>query len=70
MKYAVVYEKTGTGYSAYLPDIPGCIAAGGSLEETAQLMHEALEMHLEALKEDGEPVPEPSTVADYVQVSA
>ena len=70
MKYAVVYEKTSTGYSAYAPDVPGCIAAGSTLEETEQLMREALEMHIEAMKEDGETIPEPSSVANYILVSA
>ena len=70
MKYAVVYEKTSTGYSAYAPDVPGCIAAGSTLEETERLMREALEMHIEAMKEDGETIPEPSSVANYILVSA
>jgi predicted RNase H-like HicB family nuclease len=46
-KYAIIYEKTATGYSAYVPDLPGCIAAGSSLEQTAELMQGAIEMHLE-----------------------
>ena len=70
MRYAVIYEKTSTGYSAYAPDLPGCIAAGGTREETERLMREAIEMHLQGLKEDGEPVPEPTTVADYIHASA
>lgn len=70
MRYAVIYEKTSTGYSAYAPDIPGCIAAGGTRKETESLMREAIEMHLEGLKEDGEPVPQPTTVADYIHASA
>jgi predicted RNase H-like HicB family nuclease len=70
MKYAVVFEKTETGYSAYAPDVPGCVAAGVTLEETSTLMREALEMHLEALKEDGDAIPEASSVADYISVSA
>ena len=69
MRYVVIYEKTSTGYSAYAPDIPGCIAAGGAREETELLMREAIEMHLQGLKEDGEPVPEPTTVADYIHAS-
>ena len=70
MRYAVIYEKISTGYSAYAPDLPGCIAAGGTREETERLMREAIEMHLQGLKEDGEPVPEPTTVADYIHASA
>lgn len=66
MKYAVVYEKTNTGYSAYVPDLPGCIAAAASLQATELLMREAIEMHLHAMKEDGDPIPEPTTVTDYI----
>jgi len=70
MKYAVIYEKTGTGYSAYAPDLPGCVAAGPTLEDAAELMRGAVEMHLEAMREDGDPIPEPTTVADYIAVPA
>lgn len=59
----VLIEKTETGYSAYAPDLPGCVAAGGSLEETEQLMHEALEMHIEDMATQGEPIPEATHVA-------
>lgn len=69
MKYAVVYQKTKTGYSADVPDLPGCIAAGDTLEETAELIRGAIEMHLQGMREDGEPIPEPSTVTDYVTVA-
>lgn len=69
VKYAVIYEKTATGYSAYAPDLPGCAAAGASLQQTADLMREAVEMHLSAMREDGEPIPEPTTEADYIAVS-
>ena len=68
MKYAVLYEKTGTGYSAHVPDLPGCIATGSTLEETEQRMREAIEMHLEGMREDGDPIPEPSTIANYITV--
>jgi predicted RNase H-like HicB family nuclease len=66
MRYAVLFEKTDTGYSAYVPDLPGCIAAGDTLEETAQLMREAIGFHLDGMREDGEPIPEPRTIAEYV----
>ena len=56
MKYAVIYEKTATGYSA-APDIPGCIAAGVTLTETAELMRGAIELHLETMREDGDTLP-------------
>jgi predicted RNase H-like HicB family nuclease len=70
MKYAVIFEKTGTGYSAYVPDLPGCIAAGANLDETAALIREAVEMHVETMREDGDSIPEPTTVADYVALPA
>ena len=70
MKFAVIYEKTESGFSAYAPDLPGCIAAGATLAETQQLMREAVEMHLEGMREDGDPIPEPKAITDYVTVSA
>jgi predicted RNase H-like HicB family nuclease len=66
MKYLVIYEKTATGYSAYVPDLPGCITTGPTLEQTERLMREAVEMHMEGMREDGLPVPEPTTKADYI----
>jgi predicted RNase H-like HicB family nuclease len=69
MRYAVIYEKSGNGYAAYVPDLPGCIAAGDTLAEVADLMHTAIEMHLEGMREDGEPIPAPSTWAELVEVS-
>jgi predicted RNase H-like HicB family nuclease len=65
MKYLVIYESTATGYSAYAPDLPGCITTGPTLEETERLMKEAIEFHLEGLREDGLPIPAPTTTADY-----
>jgi predicted RNase H-like HicB family nuclease len=70
MKYAVVYEKTNTGYSAYVPDLPGCIATGRSLRLTKDRMAKAIEIHLASMREDGDPIPEPTTATDYIQVSA
>jgi predicted RNase H-like HicB family nuclease len=66
MKYRAIYEKTATGYSAYAPDLPGCITTGPTLEETERLMKEAIEFHLEGLREDGLPIPAPTTTADYI----
>ena len=57
MKYAVVIEKGENGYGAYVPDLPGCIAAADTKEEVKKLIHEAIEFHIEGLKEDGEPIP-------------
>jgi predicted RNase H-like HicB family nuclease len=61
MKYAVIYEKTGTGYSAYVPDLPGCITTGRTRKETERLMKEAIEFHLAGMREDGLSVPESTT---------
>ena len=68
MRYAVVIEKSETGFGAYVPDLPGCVAVGETMIETEQLIREAVEFHLEGLREDGIPAPEPSTVAQYVEV--
>ena len=61
-KYAIFIAPTRTGYSAHVPDLPGCVAAGKTRDETMQLMQGAIEMHLRAIREDGDPVPEPSAV--------
>ena len=58
-RYVVIYERTATGYSAFVPDVRGCIAAGDTLEESAHLMREALMLHLESMEQDGLPVPVP-----------
>jgi predicted RNase H-like HicB family nuclease len=68
MKYAVLYEKTGNGYSAHVPDLPGCIAAGATLEATRDLIREAIELHLAGMKQDGEQAPAAITEAEYVTV--
>ena len=68
MKYAVVIERSETGYGAYVPDLPGCVAVGETFAENERLIREAVEFHLEGLREDGIPVPAPSTVAQYVEV--
>lgn len=70
MTYTVIYEKTATGYSAYVPDLPGCVAAASTKEEVQSLMEEAMEMHLEAMREDGDPIPEPTTLAGTIAVLA
>jgi predicted RNase H-like HicB family nuclease len=61
MKYAVIIEKGEDGYGAYVPDLPGCIAAGESKEEVIQLIQEGIEFHIEGLKEAGQSIPTPST---------
>jgi predicted RNase H-like HicB family nuclease len=70
MKYAVVFEKTTTGWSAYVPDLPGIVVAGGSLEETRALTAEAIAFHVEGLREDGDPIPEPTTRVEVLETSA
>ncbi|MEO5924284.1 MAG: type II toxin-antitoxin system HicB family antitoxin [Bryobacteraceae bacterium] len=70
MTYTVIYEKTSTGYSAYVPDLPGCVSAASTLEEAKSLMEEAIEMHLQVMREDGEPVPEPTTLAGTIAILA
>src|SRR5712692_2922757 len=62
--YTAVFEKTGTGYSAYVPDLPGCIAAGDTVQKTSELMREAIEMHISGMREDGLPVPAPTTTVE------
>jgi predicted RNase H-like HicB family nuclease len=68
MNFAVIYEKVSTGYSAYVPDLPGCIAGGATFEETAELIRGAIELHLESMREDGDSIPEPTTIAGCVAV--
>ncbi len=67
MEFSVVIEKTG-GYSAYIPDLPGCIAAGAKREETESLIREAVVYHLEVIREHGDPIPEPQATTILVQV--
>ena len=69
-RYSIVIERTGTGYSAYSPDVDGCAAVGDSERETRQNFRDALEAHLEAMRDSGEPIPEPSSSVDYVEVAA
>jgi predicted RNase H-like HicB family nuclease len=70
VRYAVVIEKTGTGYGAYVPDLPGCVSTGRTTEETERNIREAIEFHLDGMREDGVPLPEPTTVATYVETPA
>jgi len=66
--YLVIYEKAGEHYSAYAPDLPGCVACADTVEETEELMREAVGLYLEALAEDGVPLPEPSTMANTLTI--
>ncbi len=70
MKFVALIAKTGTGYSAHLPDLPGCIAAAGTFEETRELIQEAAAFHLEGMVEDSEQIPEPIYTAVEVEVPA
>jgi len=69
-RYAIVVEKAKSNYSAYVPDLPGCVATGKTLKETEKRLAEAIEVHVQGLQEDGLPVPKPSSVVDYVEVVA
>jgi predicted RNase H-like HicB family nuclease len=70
MKYLVVIEETPSGYSAFSPDVPGCIATGATQVEVRERMQQALELHVEGLRDDGEPVPPSTTSSCYVEVAA
>lgn len=70
MRYLVVVEKGPASFGAYVPDLPGCIAVGETREEVLASIHEAIELHLEGLKEDGEPIPPPSSSSEVVEVVA
>ncbi len=70
MRYLVVVEKGPTSYGAYVPDLPGCIAVGETREEALASIHEAIEFHLEGLKEDGQPIPPPSSSSEIVEIAA
>jgi len=67
MRYAVVIERAENNYSAYVPDLPGCVATGASLEEIEKEIRDAVRFHIDGLKEDGLPVPAPSSIAEYVE---
>ena len=70
MRYAIVIEKAERNYSANVPDLPGCVATGASLEEVGAEIREAIEFHLEGMREDGVPIPAPQSKVDYVEVPA
>lgn len=67
MRYAVIIEKGGTNYSAYVPDLPGCIATGATVAETEAEIRHAIRFHIEGLREDGLPVPAPNSLAEYIE---
>ena len=69
MRYAVVIEKGSKGFGAYVPDLPGCSAAAKTRDEVVRLIQDAMEFHIEGLKQDGEPVPKPASSVEFVEVA-
>ncbi len=67
MRYAIVIEKAGANYSAYVPDLPGCIATAGSVRAVEDEIRQAIRFHIYGMKEDGTPIPAPSAIAEYVE---
>ena len=67
MRYAVVIEKAETNYSAYVPDLPGCVATGATVKDVEIEIRDAIRFHIDGLKQDGLPVPSPTSIADYVE---
>jgi predicted RNase H-like HicB family nuclease len=70
MRYAIVIEPAGGNYSAYVPDLPGCVATGATLQEVEEEMREAIAFHLDGLREDGLPIPPASSRVEYLEVAA
>ncbi len=70
MRYAIVIEEAGSNYSAYVPDLPGCVATGGTVEEAEREIRQAIEFHLDGLRRAGRPVPSPHAYSTYVDVPA
>ena len=70
MRYAIVIEKAENNYSAYVPDLPGCVATGATVEEVEGQIREAIEFHLEGLREDGVVIPQPASRVEYIDVAA
>lgn len=69
-RYLVVLEKAGSNWGAYAPDLPGCGVTGDTIEETVALMKEAIELHLTAMIEDGEPLPEPTSLTQFIDIDS
>jgi predicted RNase H-like HicB family nuclease len=68
MEYVVIIEKSESGFGAFVPDLPGCVAVATTREETVHLIKEAVELHIESLREHGEPVPDPTATAEKIAV--
>lgn len=69
MKYAIVIEKGQNNYSAYVPDLPGCVSTGVTIDEVESNIKEAISFHIEGLQEDGLPIPKPTTVCEFVEIA-
>ena len=70
MRYAIVIENAGNNFSAYVPDLPGCVATGATLEEAENVIREAIAFHIDGLREDGLPVPLPTSQVEYIEVAS
>jgi len=70
MRYAIVVEKTENNYSAYVPDLPGCVATGQTVEEVENEIRAAIEFHIEGLRKDGQAIPQPVSIVEYLEVAA
>ena len=70
MRYAIVIENAGSNFSAYVPDLPGCVATGATIDEVQREMREAIALHIEGMREDGDPIPQPSSSVQYVEIAA
>jgi predicted RNase H-like HicB family nuclease len=70
MRYAIVIENAGPNFSAYVPDLPGCVATGSSIDEVEREIREAIELHIEGMREDGDQIPPPSSSVQYVEIAA
>jgi predicted RNase H-like HicB family nuclease len=70
MRYGIVIEKGAKNYSAYVPDLPGCVSTGRTVDELRRNIQEAIELHLEGLQKDGDPIPPPTTLCEYIDAQA
>ena len=70
MRYAVIIEEGNTSFGAYVPDLPGCVAVAKTRDEVLRLIQEAIEFHIEGLREDGESIPKPSSSIEYIEIRA
>lgn len=70
MRYAIVIEEAENNFAAYVPDLLGCVATGKTIEETESQIREAIELHLQGMKEDGLPIPQPSSQVEYIDIAA